>query len=156
MKARLPFETVGCEPIKLTLAPKSYGYTGTEISEILAHAGFVCEFSDADLVVMMLTPELSDETIKKLENALNAIPRRKAITEKPPTIVVGNAVMSPREAIFKASETVDVRSSAGRVLAAPCISCPPAVPIAVCGEMITDKTVSLLEYYGINTINVIK
>jgi arginine/lysine/ornithine decarboxylase len=156
MKARLPFETVGCEPIKLTLAPKSYGYTGTEISEILARAGFVCEFSDADLVVMMLTPELSDETIKKLEDALNAIPRRKAITEKPPTIDVGNAVMSPREAIFKASETVDVRSSAGRVLAAPCISCPPAVPIAVCGEMITDKTVSLLEYYGINTINVIK
>jgi arginine/lysine/ornithine decarboxylase len=156
IKARLPFETVGSEPLKLTLAPKSYGYTGAEISEILSRAGFVCEFADADLVVMMLTPELSDETLKKLEKALTAISRRDAITKKAPAVAVGNAVMSPREAIFKVSEEVDVRSAIGRVLAASCISCPPAIPIAVCGEVITDETLALLEYYEIKTVKVIK
>ena len=156
IKTRIPFETVGGEPLKLTLAPKSYGYTGAEIAEILLRAGFVCEFADADLVVMMLTPELSDETLKKLEKALTAISRRDAITKKAPAVAVGNAVMSPREAIFKVSEEVDVRSAVGRVLATSCISCPPAVPIAVCGELITDETLALLEYYEIKTVQVIK
>ncbi len=156
MKARLSFETVGNEPLKLTLAPKSYGYTGTEISKILARAGFVCEFADADLVVMMLTPELSDEILTALKDALCCIPRREAIKEKAPAVIVGNAVMSPRQAMLSVSETVDVSKSVGRVLAAPCISCPPAVPIAVSGELITDETLALLEYYKITTIKVIK
>ncbi len=156
MKARLSFETVGNEPLKLTLAPKSYGYTGTEISEILSHAGYICEFADADLVVMMLTPEISDEALNGLERALNGIPRRKAILGKSPSVVIGNAVMSPRQAMLSASENVGVRQAVGRVLAAPCISCPPAVPIAVSGELITDETLALLEYYKITTIRVIK
>ncbi|MBR3964386.1 MAG: PLP-dependent transferase [Clostridia bacterium] len=156
MKARLPFETVGSEPLKLTLAPKSYGYTGAEISETLSRTGFVCEFADADLVVMMLTPELSDGALTALEDTLCSIPRREAIKEKAPAAIVGKYVMSPREAIFKVSEEVDVRSAVGRVLAASCISCPPAVPIAVCGELISEETLGLFKYYGIKTVQVIK
>ena len=76
--------------------------------------------------------------------------------KKAPAVAVGNAVMSPREAIFKVSEEVSVRSCVGRVLAASCISCPPAVPIAVCGELISEETLALLEYYEIKTVKVIK
>ena len=156
LKARLEIDTVGDEPLKLTLAPKSYGYSGDELADILSDAGMTCEFSDPDFTVMMLTPKLGEDALDKIEASLALLPRREAIGEKAPRLVVGKSVMSPREAIFKASETVDARSAVGRVLAASCISCPPAVPIAVCGELISEETLGLLEYYGIKTVQVIK
>jgi arginine/lysine/ornithine decarboxylase len=156
LKARLEIDTVGDEPLKLTLAPKSYGYRGDELADILSAVGMTCEFSDPDFTVMMLTPELGEDALDKIEASLATVPRREAIKEKAPRLAVGKFIMPPREAIFKASEKVDVRSAVGRVLAASSISCPPAVPIAVCGELITDETLGLLEYYEIKTVQVIK
>jgi len=34
------------------------------------------------------------------------------------------------------------------VLVSPMVSCPPAIPIVVCGEVIDDAAISLMRYYG--------
>lgn len=35
-----------------------------------------------------------------------------------------------------------------RILADANVSCPPAVPLAVCGERLTPEVISAMEYYG--------
>ena len=65
-------------------------------------------------------------------------------------------VMSIREAAFAERETVSASDSLGRVLAAATVSCPPAVPIVVCGERIGEDAVRCFEYYGIKECIVVK
>lgn len=48
----------GTEPLKLTVAPKSYGYTGGALAALLRAQGIVCEFADPDYLVLMFTPAL--------------------------------------------------------------------------------------------------
>ncbi|MBR1558806.1 MAG: amino acid decarboxylase, partial [Clostridia bacterium] len=66
------------------------------------------------------------------------------------------AAMSPRQAVFAPSEVVPIAAAEGRVCAAPTVSCPPAVPIAVSGEVITKDAVALLERYGVGHIRVVR
>ena len=64
--------------------------------------------------------------------------------------------LSIREAVFSPKERVEVSSSAGRICAESAVSCPPAVPIAVCGEIISNEQISLFKKYGIEYISVVK
>ena len=64
--------------------------------------------------------------------------------------------MSPRDAVLSPSEEVEVEKSPGRTLAAVTVSCPPAVPILVSGEVVSEDAISAFKYYGIEKIRVIK
>ena len=139
----------GDEPMKLTVCPKSYGYTGRELAACLAEQGLVCEFSDPDFTVMMLTPEVGREGLTRLEKALLALPKRTPIATEPPTFFGAERVCSVRQAALSPSCLIPVEDSVGRVLAMPTVGCPPAVPILVCGERITEAALRCFEYYGI-------
>ena len=145
----------GEEPLKLTLSAKPYGYTGDRLAEILLEKNVVCEFSDPDFVVMMLTLETGEEGLARLEQALRSIPRNVAIKEKPPVFCECKTEMSIREAMLSPSKTVPAEKSIGRVLAAPSVGCPPAVPIVICGECINEAAVKCFAYYGIDTCGVV-
>ena len=154
LKERLEgYTLVGDEPLKITLETKPYGYTGEEFAKLLEKQGVVCEFSDPDYTVMMLTPE-TDLCI--LSKALIAIPKREAITEKAPPLTVCQKVFSIREAVFSQSEELPVSLCNGRVLSDTAVACPPAIPIVVCGERIDENAVKLFKYYGINSCRVVK
>ena len=145
----------GDEPLKLTILAKPYGYTGRQLAQILLEQDIVCEFSDPDFVVMMLTPETTQSGLKRLEQALLSVPQRPAVVEEPPVFHRCAAAMSVREAAFSPCETVPVRESVGRVLSAASVGCPPAVPIVVCGERIDEAAAMCLSYYGIETCTVV-
>ena len=53
------------------------------------------------------------------------------------------------------SEEIDTSKAKGRVLASATVSCPPAIPILVCGEVVNDTALELFEYYSIDKIRVI-
>lgn len=148
------FDLVGTEPLKLTLAPKSMGYRGEELAEMLLKRAIVSEFADADFVVLMLSPE-QEECLLQLEQALLSIEKRPAVTEKPPLMPHPKRKLSPREAMFCPSVLLPVRECEGRVLGALSVSCPPAVPIAVCGEVIDQAVIKVMQYYGISECYVI-
>ena len=150
------FVLVGDEPIKLTILTKPYGYHGQELAEILEKDGIVCEFADPDHIVFMLTPEIGADGHIRLENALTSIPSRDAIVECPPPMVNPERVLSVREAMFSPAEVLDVEACIGRVLATATVGCPPAVPIVVSGERISEDAVSCFRYYGIETCSVIR
>ena len=52
-------------------------------------------------------------------------------------------------------ETLPREQCLGRVLAAPTVSCPPAVPILVCGERIDAQGLALFAYYGLDRLDVV-
>ena len=144
--------TVGDEPMKLTLEAKKYGYTGYELSDIFAEQGIVCEFADPDYLVMMIPPD--SEALISVISVLVNINRREPITDTAPVLKPLKVAMTPRQALMSKSEPVSTDNALGRVLAAPSVSCPPAVPIAVCGEVIDEGAIELFKYYGIEKIRV--
>lgn len=146
----------GDEPLKLTIAAKCYGYAGSDLAARLRAHGIVCEFADPDFVVLMLTPETGEEGLRRMEEALLSIPQCPAVLEKPPGFCMPERMMSVRDAAFSASEVIPCGESAGRVLAAASVGCPPAVPIVVCGERIDAAAVDSFAYYGIETCTVVK
>lgn len=153
--AQKGFELAGNEELKLTLLPKSYGYTGFELSERLSERNIVCEFADSDHIVFMLTPENTSEEMDVLLKALLDVEQRDALDSRPPRHELPVRVMSPREAAFSPSRKISVSQAKGKVLACESVSCPPAVPIAVCGEEINESSVALFEYYGIKEVSVV-
>ena len=150
------YTLMGDEPLKLTLAAKDYGYSGTALAALLREGGIVCEFADPDFLVLMLTPETGSAGLAMLEKALLSLPRRPALSEKAPGFCRAERVMSIREASLSLSEIVPVSACAGRVLAAANVGCPPAVPIVVCGERIDEAALRCFAYYGIKDCTVVR
>jgi arginine/lysine/ornithine decarboxylase len=52
-------------------------------------------------------------------------------------------------------EIIPAEKSAGHICASTTVSCPPAVPIAVSGEVISEDCVELFKAYGIEFVDVI-
>ena len=146
----------GNEPLKLTLAAKAYGYGGTVLANLLRNQGIECEFADPDFLVAMATPETGDDGLRRLETALLEIAKKTAIPDAPPAFHLPERVMSIREAALSPCETVPIAKSVGRVLAAPTVGCPPAVPIVVSGERIDTEAAACFRYYGLETCTVVK
>ena len=144
------------EPLKITLCPKAYGYTGDAFADELRLRGIECEFSDPDYVVLMLSPLFSEDVTKRIEDALASIERREAIDTRPPALPHPVRVLSPRKALLSPAETVGIGDSLGRVLATATVACPPAVPVIVSGERIDTQTLQALSYWGIESVTVVK
>lgn len=150
------YSLFGDEPLKLTISTKPYGYEGTDFADVLRERGVECEFADRDFAVMMLTPETGEDGIARLREALLSIPRRAAITGRPPEMGLPEKVMSIRDAAMAAKEIIPAKDSLGRILSDVSVSCPPAVPIVVSGERIDEDALRCFDYYGIDTCTVVK
>ena len=146
----------GNEPLKITIAAKPYGYSGTALAEILVSRGLVPEFADSDYLVLMLTPETGREGLERLKRVLMQVPKRKALPDNAPILQPAVQAMSIREAMLSCSEVIPVSESLGRILAVPTVGCPPAVPIVACGERIDSHAIRCFDYYGIQECCVVK
>ncbi len=145
----------GQEPLKITIRTKAYGYTGSELAHALAMRNMVCEFADEDYLVLMLTPQIPEAALKRLLEALLALPRRHPLERSAPELAPGERVLSIRDAMLSPAEMLPVSESEGRILAAASVGCPPAVPILVCGERIDRHAMDCFRYYGIDHIAVV-
>ncbi len=142
------WEILPGEPLKITVCAKASGYTGTELSELLRQNAIECEFSDPDYLVLMLTPE-NGKDIPQLTQAFDAIPQKPPIEETPPPFHRCEQVLSLRQALFSNGPLLPVEECIGKVLISPCVGCPPAVPILICGERIDEEAAARFRYYGI-------
>ena len=84
-----------------------------------------------------------------------SLPRREAITEPSPHLTRPRRVCSPREALLAPQEILPLEQCRGRVLATPTVSCPPAVPILICGEEIGEDAIRCFRYYGMDSCAVV-
>lgn len=144
------------EPLKITLDAYASGYTGAELARILRQNMCEIEYCDNRFLVLMLTPQNDDTDFERLKNIFSSLKPKNPIPQGNITLAYPKIKMSVRDAVFKKSEIIDVRSAEGRICAKATVSCPPAVPIAVSGEEITKEIIELFIYYGIEKISVIK
>ena len=149
------FMLQGQEPLKLTLAPKAFGYTGMELAALLEAHDVLCEFCDPEFLVLMLTPELGQQGLQRLETILTALPPQAAILTAPPPLPVPARACSLRQALFSPACTLPTADCLGKVLAQATVSCPPAIPPVVCGEVLDETAIACLTYYGIDTCRVL-
>ena len=148
---------IDSEPLKLVLRAAAFGYTGDELAVYLRERQMECEFSDAEYLVLMLTPQNSDDDLQRLSDALFALPLRQPLPQAAPLAPTPHtACTSIREAILSPHEILDVRDAVGRILATPTVSCPPAIPIVISGERITCEDVTLFDRYGISSVAVVR
>lgn len=158
-KARLTqagYVLVGNEPLKLTVEAKNRGYTGTQLAALLAEQKLVCEFSDPDYVVFMLAPENGAQGLVQLEHALLNVPQKEDSHAFVPPMCRPERYCTPHRALLCVGEERDTEDCLGMVLVSPMVSCPPAVPIAACGEVIDRAAIDLMKYYGVKRCRVAK
>lgn len=148
------YSLYGDEELKITLMTKSYGYNGNEFADILREKGIETEFADPDFVVMMFTPCLDETDTDRVCNVLSAIEKKPEIISDFPKMTLCRKVTDIRTAMLSVSETVKTQHCAGRVLASASVSCPPAVPVVMCGEEISESAVKAFLYYGIDKCEV--
>ncbi len=150
------FKIESSEPLKIVIDTLQSGYTGEELAEMLRTYQIEAEFADPEYLVMMFTPEVTDRDYKRIETAFSNIPVKTPLQK--PIFHIEKAIQrcSIRDAVFGRRTTIPVKDSIGCISASPSVSCPPAIPIVVSGEEITAAAVRLFDYYGINTVEIVK
>ena len=144
------------DPLKLTISAAESGWDGGDVAALLRRGGVECEYADPDFVVLMATPENTEQDFVRIRSALGRNPRLGPLRRPSPCLSPPETVCSPREAVFSPSESVPAASGVGRILAAPTVGCPPAVPVVVGGERIAQDAVEVFAYYGISSVQVIR
>lgn len=142
------------DPLKLTIcAPK--GVTGIDLAEKLRQSDVECEYADEEYVVCMATPENTEEDYQKLQGALgkneSEYDERKTFGK-----LKCEKAISIRSAVFARHEVIPVSQSLGRICGSPTVSCPPAIPVVISGEVINEEALTILKHCGIQTIEVVK
>lgn len=152
----LGYTLCGDEPAKITIRAKKYGYEGKELLGILESQGIVCEFADSDFLVLMLSPYNSDDDLERILDVLSGVEKKAEITALPPDVCAPDTAVSPRDAILSPTEELPIENCIGKVFASSALGCPPAVPILVSGEVVSENAISAFKYYGIDKIRVKK
>ena len=152
-----------------TLDAAALGCSGQALAEVLRQHGIECEYADPRYLVLMFTPENPPQDYDRLREAITACCTARPLGSAPAEEdTAGNfaalarelAEKDPRctirEAIFAPQEVVPAEEALGRVCAMPTVSCPPAIPIVVSGEMVSREAVTLMKRYGVENVAVIK
>ena len=85
--------------MKLTILPKSYGYTGDALSRMLEEKQIYSEFADPDHLVLMLPVEFDAGLPERLLKAFLAIPRREKMNAPAPVLQRAKAVLDRKSVV---------------------------------------------------------
>lgn len=148
------WKTEGNEPMKLTVSMPS-GITGMDMAEKLRGFQVECEFADPEYLVLMASPENQEQDFCRVEQAFgrNSFPYKEQ--ELSPVSHCCERTQTIREAMFAPHKTVPVQEAVGQICGTVSVSCPPAIPIVVSGEVITAESVARFLYYGIEDVDVL-
>lgn len=147
------WQVLSTDPLKITIcAPNGTG--GVFIADKLRKNGIECEYADSEFLVLMLTPQNTDEELDRLCNVMgiNDLPYSERIAKPIPKC---EKICSIRQAMFAKQEVISVELAVGRICGTTTVACPPAIPIAAAGEMISKEAVDLFKHYGIDKVSVL-
>lgn len=144
------------EPMKITISTKKFGYSGNEIADFLMDCDIYPEFYDSDYIVLMPSPYNTKDDFERLQKCLCGIERKSILVNKPPKLEQAKKAMNVRQALFAPSMTLDVSKSLGQVCSSVTVSCPPAILPVIPGEVISESSIEVMKYYGIETVRVVK
>lgn len=154
----------GEDTMRITILTRPFGYTGDEFASILREKKIEVEFSDPDMIVLMITPKNTRRDLDKLSTTLMSIPKKDALptfqkcmeSDENEEQIFPKKKFTIRGASMRPWETVPMAKALGRVAAMGSFSCPPAIPIVMPGEVIGEREIKQFEYYGYNECKVIQ
>ena len=165
----LPGNPPDREPLKLTLDAAALGCSGQALAEVLRQHGIECEYADPRYLVLMFTPENPPQDYDRLREAITAYCTARPLGSAPAEedtagnfaalareLAENGSRCTIREAILAPQEVVPAEEALGCVCAMPTVSCPPAIPIVVSGEVVSREAVTLMKRYGVANVAVIK
>ncbi|MBQ6633629.1 MAG: arginine decarboxylase [Ruminococcus sp.] len=153
----LGFRTVGSEPLKITVWAPGTGLSGDGLAQELRHRGIECEYSDPEYLVLMPSVMTTEDELGRLVAAFSEIPKGTETDRiKMPVLSPCERAVSIRDAAFSPCENVSPDEALGRICARTISGCQPAVPVAVCGEIINKDCISVLKAYAIDKVSVIE
>ena len=141
------------DPLRVTVNVPA-GVTGPELADHLRRHGVECEYADPEFLVFMATPSNTQEDFDRVAKALG-VNTAPAAVRAPLPVAIGARAYSVRDALFAPHETIPAAEGLGRVCASPTVSCPPAIPIAVSGEVIGKEAMELFNHYNVSTLDVL-
>ena len=144
---------VSDEPLKITA---DFRGVDLDFECILNKNNIEYEYSDGEFVVFMLTSQNSDEDFEKLKKVFENVGEIKKSNTTDIQFPKAERIMTIRDAIFCKNEEIEVENALNRICASPTVSCPPAIPIAVSGERITEKHIELFKKHNVEKILVVK
>lgn len=147
------------EPFHITVKAAESGFCGTELAELLRSRGVECEYADEELLVMLMSPFSAAEDFGRLRAALESAVSGASRYKKPANAFrpkLPKMACAIREAAFAPAEEIPVEEAEGRICASVKVPCPPAVPIAVSGEVIDRDCIGIFRAYGIKTVLAVK
>lgn len=144
------------EPLHFTINASKSGVSGRYLAQKLRENGTEYEFADNTYVVMLFSPVDTKDTYIKLTRILEGIefeaepvPYKKIYFPKP------KKIMTVREAALSPHEEIPIDFAEGRICANINVPCPPAVPVIVSGELVSQESIAVMKSFGINTIKVV-
>ncbi len=149
------FEVYESEPLKIVINAAKSGYSGKELSEMMRSAKMEAEFSDDDYLVLMVSPKNTKRDFTRLKKFFGKIKIKAEIKRDFKPLPYPVREMSVREATFADSEITKTKDATGKICASVTVSCPPAVPVVISGERITEDVQKALLYYGIDEIKTV-
>ena len=106
-----------------------------------------------------MSPFSSESDYVRLRAALESAVSGASTTESEPFDFqpkLPKMALAIREAAFAMAEEIPVDEAEGRICASVKVPCPPAIPIAVSGEVIDRECMELFRAYGIKKVLVVK
>ncbi|GAA5418007.1 arginine decarboxylase [Paraliobacillus ryukyuensis] len=142
--------TFDYDPTKLLISVKQLGVTGYDV-EVWLRENFNLEVELSDMynILCIITPGDTEKETQKLTHALNVLSEtyERSATDTairvtiPPIPMLS---MTPRDAFYAETETINLRDSEGRISAESIMVYPPGIPIFIPGEIISKENLSYI------------
>ncbi len=142
---------------RLCLCACDLGLTGAQLVSHLARYRIEPEYAGENTVVLLPSPANTERDFERLRAAITGIvPSDAKVPKVPKPVRSVQQALSPHKAIFSTRECVSLAQAAGRIAARNQSSCPPGVPVVLCGERITPEAQRLMLHYGIESVWVVR
>ena len=146
----------GCkdlDPTRLTINVSQLGITGFKADEILhQQLGVTCELPLLQHLTFIISLGNTQEDIQQLIEACSVLSYQpSAISHQPsaisyyPSHLSLEPAISPRQAYFRATETVPIEQASDRFCGELICPYPPGIPLLMPGEIITPEVIKYLK-----------
>jgi arginine decarboxylase len=141
-----PSEPFQFDRTRLTVTVSQLGIDGFTADEILhQNLGVTAELPSLQHLTFIISLGNTETDIDRLVQALQQLPSGSFLPVQISEFDLPETVISPRDAFFAGSETIDIQLAVDRVSAELICPYPPGIPVLLPGERITKGAIACLK-----------